>query len=347
MELMTTYTENNYPIIVGDEALHSLLKLTHYQHYIYIIDRRVMSEHSSKVNQLLLQPNLIFVVEAGESLKTLEQYTEIIEQILSAGITRRSVVMAVGGGSVGDFAGFIAATLLRGIDFIQIPTTILAHDSSVGGKTGLNSSAGKNLIGAFKRPAGVYYDLSFLTTLSYEEKLSGFAEVIKHAMLESVEQRQKLEQDVPSSSELNQLKNMDYWIMTGIRRKLEIVVADEFEHGVRSYLNLGHTLGHAIEFTHKIPHGHAIMIGLLYMEILSGRNPVLLLEWFKALRLPLPVFKDFHCYYDLMKKDKKNNDENIQFILLKDKPCMEHFTKEQLSEAFDSLMSLLGVDYDY
>lgn len=342
MELTTTYSDRNYPIVIGDMALAKLSEINHYQHYIYIIDKQVSHYHHEKIKKLIKEPDLVFEVDGGERLKTIEEYSAVIEAILASGVSRQSVVIAVGGGSVGDFAGFIAATLLRGVDFIQVPTTILAHDSSVGGKTGINSHAGKNLIGAFKRPAGVYYDLSFLTSLSYNEKLSGFAEVIKHAMLESEEVRQQLEHDIPTSFELNQLNRMEHWIMAGIKKKLDIVVADEYEHGMRSYLNLGHTFGHAVEFKHKIAHGHAVMIGLLYMEILSGRHPLQLLKWFHALHLPLPRFDDFSCYYDLMKKDKKNKDEYIQFVLLEDRPYMKRFGYHELLLAFQQLTSLLG-----
>ncbi|KAA1040187.1 3-dehydroquinate synthase [Macrococcus equipercicus] len=347
MQLMTTYADNNYPIIVGDEALSSLAAVSGYSHYIYIIDRAVMRHHRAMIDSLIHKHALVYEVDGGEALKTLTKYAAAIEDILAAGITRRAVVIAIGGGSVGDFAGFVAATLLRGVDFIQVPTTILAHDSSVGGKTGLNSAAGKNLIGAFKRPAGVYYDLTFLTSLPYDEKLSGFAEVIKHAMLESEERRRELQRDIPSWNELAALNRMDYWVMSGIRQKLAIVLADELEHGARRYLNLGHTFGHAVEFRHKIPHGYAVMIGLLYMEILSGRTPHHLIDWFRALQLPIPRFADFQDYYELMKKDKKNNDENVQFVLLNPQPCMHSFGEDELKEAFTQLQSLLGVEDEY
>ena len=127
------------------------------------------------------------IIPAGEQSKTFAQYQQTIESLLSKQLTRNTCIIALGGGATGDFAGFIAATLLRGVGFIQVPTTILAHDSSVGGKVGINSQHGKNLIGAFYRPNAVIYDLDFLETLPYSEILSGYAEVYKHALLNGKE----------------------------------------------------------------------------------------------------------------------------------------------------------------
>ncbi|HEB0088770.1 TPA: 3-dehydroquinate synthase, partial [Staphylococcus aureus] len=132
-----------------------------------------------------------------------------------------------------------AATLLRGVHFIQVPTTILAHDSSVGGKVGINSKQGKNLIGAFYRPTAVIYDLDFLKTLPFEQILSGYAEVYKHALLNGESTTQEIEQHFKDREILQSLNGMDKYIAKGIETKLDIVVADEKEQGVRKFLNLG------------------------------------------------------------------------------------------------------------
>ncbi|GGB05566.1 3-dehydroquinate synthase [Macrococcus hajekii] len=335
MELQTNYTRDDYSVIVEHGALRRL-DLSVYDKAIVIIDDTVLKLHGERL-QLLCSQAHIYPVAAGETLKSLSMYDQVINQIIDNGVTRQSVVIAVGGGSVGDFAGFIAATLLRGVDFIQVPTTILAHDSAIGGKVGINACGGKNLIGAFKRPKAVLYDLDFLYTLPYSEKLSGFGEIIKHAMLEGEEALLALHSDFPDRNSLKSLERIEMWLIRGMRQKLNVVQADEYEAGLRKTLNLGHTLGHAVEFHHHIPHGQAVMHGLIYATILSGRQPDFLLSWFDALELPNIKLSPFDDYHQLMIKDKKNSLEYIQFILLKEHVAVEAVSEERLRAAFQIL----------
>lgn len=335
MRMQTTYPDHNYPIVV-DHHIDLLKELRYYSHYIYIIDQSLKTAHQQRINRMMHPEGICFYVEAGEQLKTLHSYSEQIDAILACNITRDSVVIAIGGGTIGDFAGFIAATLLRGVDFVQVPTTILAHDSAIGGKVGINSQYGKNLIGAFKRPAGVYYDLGFLTTLPQAERLSGFGEIVKHAMLQGDHQLQQLMLDFPERSHLADIEKMEHWLIEGMKLKLSVVKADEYEAGRRKLLNLGHTFGHAVEFVHHIPHGHAVLIGLIYSSLLSGRPVTALKAWLAQLGLEMPVFQSFDIYLALMKKDKKN-DKDIQFVLLGEEPYTTAVMVTQLEAAFREL----------
>lgn len=343
MKLMTDYQNNNYPVIVGEEALVEFQEQFRNRHLVYIIDSNVAERHSELVQALVNQSSAV-IVNGGETLKTTAQYEKVIEHILDNGIQRQSVIVALGGGSVGDFAGFIAATVLRGVDYVQLPTTILAHDSAVGGKVGINAHSGKNLIGAFKRPSGVYYHPQFLTTLPYEEKLSGFGEIVKHAMLNSEKTVPQLQSDYPHQAALDEMHRIDYWLIKGIELKLKVVVEDETEQGKRMFLNLGHTFGHALEFVHKIPHGHAVLYGLLMMMILSDKEADPLFGWFKKLALPALQLESFDSYYQLMKKDKKNSDDTIHFVLLdqNNRPYMKKIAESELRHAFRVFAGLIG-----
>ena len=159
MKLETTYENNNYPIIVEQDAIEYLDSFTkHYDKVFFIIDANVYHQFSEKIDTLTKKHHAQkIIIPAGEQTKTFGQYNQTMESLLSHQLTRQTCIIALGGGATGDFAGFIAATLLRGVGFIQVPTTILAHDSSVGGKVGINSEHGKNLICAFYRPKAVIY----------------------------------------------------------------------------------------------------------------------------------------------------------------------------------------------
>lgn len=351
MKLMTTYANDNYPVIVANQAIDSLAQFaTNYQDVFLFIDENVEANWSSKVQNATQQGiTKTFILPSGEHLKTLQHYELYIEQLLSFQPTRNTCLVAIGGGAVGDFVGFLAATLLRGVDFIQVPTTILAHDSSIGGKVGINATHGKNLIGAFHRPAAVLYDLEFLTSLPQSEVLSGYGEVYKHALLNGADSVKTIETTYPDLSALLKLTNMEAHLIDGIQTKLNIVVNDEKEKGQRQWLNLGHTFGHAVEYQTKIPHGHAVMIGILYQMIvanlmLQANHPVQhYYDYFKQLGYPLQMIEslNFEPLLKLMKQDKKNNQTGIRMVLLKiiGQPTVETVPIHILEQAFNTLKS--------
>ena len=215
------------------------------------------------------------VVPAGEQTKTLGSFAEAAERVLALGVDRKTVLIALGGGVVGDLTGFLAATLLRGIDFIQIPTSLLAQvDSSVGGKTGIDSIHGKNLIGAFHQPLLVIADTESLLTLPPRELKAGYAEIVKYGLLGDLTFFEWLEKNGAAvlSGDPGALVHA---IATSCRAKAKIVEADEREEGQRALLNLGHTFGHALEaesgFGADFNHGEAVSVGMALAFDLSVR----------------------------------------------------------------------------
>lgn len=351
MKLETTYQSNNYPIIVEHNAIQQLYPfLQQYKDIVLVVDAKVEEQWGETLDFITSEYDAHkLVIPSGEATKTLAYYNETIEELLSISLTRNTCLLAVGGGATGDFTGFLAATLLRGVDFIQIPTTILAHDSSVGGKVGINSKHGKNLIGAFYRPKAVIYDLNFLTSLPYSEIISGYAEVYKHALLNDKHAVQTIEEQYNSKQRLSNLVDIETYIYNGINTKLNIIIEDEKENNVRKHLNLGHTFGHAVEYKFKIPHGHAIMIGLIYQFIVSNiclntsYNIQQFIDYLDTLDYPLALINDFDfdSLYQLMLSDKKNDDAGVQMVLLQNygQPIVQHVDKTVLKQAFHELQT--------
>lgn len=215
----------------------------------------------------------VLTVPAGETSKSITHFAEVLDFLAANKLDRGGVVLAVGGGVVGDLAGYAAASYLRGVRFVQVPTTLLSMvDSSVGGKTGINISAGKNLVGAFHQPIAVYSDIEMLKTMSDREFASGMAEVIKHGMLQDSKLFDLLESEPISGPTDGRLEAVVEW---NCKIKAAVVNADEKEtaaSGGRALLNLGHTFGHAVENVAgygQYLHGEAIGIGLVAAAILS------------------------------------------------------------------------------
>lgn len=215
------------------------------------------------------------VIEAGETSKSLETAASLYREAANAGLDRASVIIALGGGVVGDLAGFVAATYLRGIACIQIPTSLLAMvDSSVGGKTGINLPQGKNLVGAFHQPVGVLADIRTLATLPEREYRSGLAEIVKHGIIWDATYFEQLENGIEAIRKRDTAFLEDI-VARSCEIKAQIVAVDERESGVRSILNFGHTLGHAIETNAgygNLLHGEAVSLGMVYATALSVRE---------------------------------------------------------------------------
>jgi 3-dehydroquinate synthase len=212
----------------------------------------------------------------GEESKDIAHFSRLVDQILELGIERRTMLVALGGGVVGDLAGFAAATLLRGIDFVQIPTTLLAQvDSSVGGKTGINTRHGKNLVGAFYQPRLVLADTGTLTTLPRRELLAGYAEIVKYGLLGDAEFFAWLEAEGARVCDLAP-EALRHAVSTSCAMKARIVAADERETGERALLNLGHTFGHALEaetgFGSRLLHGEAVALGMVLAFDFAARR---------------------------------------------------------------------------
>jgi 3-dehydroquinate synthase len=209
------------------------------------------------------------ILPAGEATKSYKYLAELCDGLLAAGVERRDVVVALGGGVIGDLTGFAASILRRGVQFIQVPTSLLAQvDSSVGGKTGINSPLGKNLIGAFHQPIAVLADLDVLTTLPQRQRAAGYAEVAKYGLLGDAAFFNWLDANVETIVKIgNDISAIAKAVETSCTMKARIVAEDETETGVRALLNLGHTFGHALEaatgYSDRLLHGEAVSIGMV------------------------------------------------------------------------------------
>lgn len=330
--LNVALNERSYPIFIGSD-----LSLT--EHLLsYVHGRQVMIVSNTVVAPLYLARYVDVLQSAGktvaqcilpdgESYKTLESVNLIFDALMKHRFNRDCVVLALGGGVVGDMAGFAAASFQRGVDFIQVPTTLLSQvDSSVGGKTGVNHLLGKNMIGAFKQPKLVLADMSLLSTLSDRELSAGLAEVIKYALIGDLPFLDWLEVHIDRLVERDPVLLAEA-VFRSCQHKARIVAADEHEQGERALLNLGHTFGHAIESFMGYGewlHGEAVAVGMLMAADLSLR-----LGWLKkmdvtrirnlliAAKLPVTVPEiGSDVFLRLMGQDKKVLDGQLRLVLL-------------------------------
>jgi 3-dehydroquinate synthase len=243
--------------------------------YAIISDENVAPLYAARLRDAVGEARTeLFTIPAGESEKTRERWAHLSDALLAAGFGRDATILALGGGVVGDLAGFVAATYMRGIPFVQLPTTLLAMiDASIGGKTGVDTLAGKNLIGAFHRPRAVIADPSVLATLPANHLRSGLAEAIKHGAIAHAAYYLKIENTLPSLLADPGDDSMRALILRSVEIKASIVMQDEREGGIRRNLNFGHTLGHAIESEsgYALLHGEAIAIGMVLEARLGER----------------------------------------------------------------------------
>ena len=239
---------------------------------VIVTDENVAKAHLSTLEKSLAGSGVetkSIILPAGETTKSYKYLAVLCDGLLEAGVERRDVVIALGGGVIGDITGFAASILRRGVNFIQIPTSLLAQvDSSVGGKTGINSPLGKNLIGAFHQPIAVLADLDVLNTLPKRQRAAGYAEVAKYGLLGDAVFFDWLDKNVETIiAGGNDISAMAHAVQTSCAMKARIVAEDETETGVRALLNLGHTFGHALEaatgFSDRLLHGEAVSIGMV------------------------------------------------------------------------------------
>jgi 3-dehydroquinate synthase len=311
-----------YDIIIDNNVLDCLKDFTFNR--VFIITDDIVNElYSEKIKESLLKINkeaLFIVFKNGERSKNLKTVEYIYNQLNQNNITKSDIIIALGGGVVGDVAGFVASTFLRGIRIIQIPTTLLSMvDSSIGGKSGVDMPYGKNLVGSIYKPEAVLINPDFLNTLPKRQIKSGMAEVIKCGLIGDVEIINELEK-----------KNYDIQkiIYLTARFKAQTVSKDEFENNIRMILNFGHTLGHSIELLgnyRKYTHGEAVAIGTVYALKLSikilNMDKTINERAFKVLRkfnLPIDCSYNIDEMTEIIKKDKKMRGDNINFILLQD-----------------------------
>ena len=324
--------DNSYPIFIGEGASLSLENFDGYiaGKDIAIITNEVVAPlYLNEISDLFSNRNVIeYILPDGEQEKKLKTVHKIIDRLMEAGFGRDSTLIALGGGVVGDITGFTASIFMLGINFIQIPTTLLAQvDASVGGKTAVNHKSGKNLIGSFYQPQCVICDSIFLATLEATEISAGLAEIIKYGLIFDSEFFQWLQKNMQQILS-NDRAAVDYVIQRSCAIKAEIVAQDEKEQSVRALLNFGHTFGHAIE---KLTgygnwtHGDAVAVGMVLaarlsenMSLITPEDVQNIEEILTAANLPISLPNiDPAELLAAMQSDKKVKDRNIQLVLLK------------------------------
>lgn len=325
--------ERSYGIFIQRNGLKSwpeqLTPLIQGKKCLIISDGNVYNILADKIVEMLSETGTFLyanVFPAGESSKNLARLDKVYHKVASAGLDRDAIIIALGGGVTGDIAGFVAATWMRGIDYVQIPTSLLAMvDSSVGGKTGIDLPEGKNLVGAFWQPKMVLIDPAFLKTLPRREILCGLAEIIKYGVIEDGRLFEQLERNIEQIEQLD----IDFFtdiITRSCQIKAQIVEADEREAGIRAHLNYGHTFGHALEMVtgfSRLTHGEGVSIGMcmaadmaLKMGLISIADAERQERLLKALGLLTHISNvETQAIVDAMFFDKKAKQSQLRFVL--------------------------------
>lgn len=305
--------EKEYDILIKKEILLSIESYIDIdKEYVIITDSNIPVEYIEYFTSKLKQ-SIVYTVNAGEKSKSIETAYNIINRMIDDNITRSITIIALGGGMIGDLAGFIASIFMRGVDFIQVPTTLLAQiDSSVGGKTAVNAIKMKNAIGAFKQPKLVLIDPLVLKTLDERQMSSGIAEMVKYGLIAD----KALFKDLCNK---DIFFDIEKYIYKCVSIKANIVLEDEFDYGKRQLLNFGHTIGHAIEqeSNYEVLHGEAVAIG---MYIISKGNNYQndLYNVLKKYNLPTEHSYDKNKLFEYILTDKKVHNNTLNIVLVEE-----------------------------
>jgi len=352
---MTEIRSNTYTVFISNDIakeINRFLKLNKMKYsklFILVDENSLKFCYPQLVEKIeAFEDGEIIEIDSGEQSKTIEVCVQIWSALSEYGADRKSLFVNIGGGVIGDMGGFIASTFKRGIDFINIPTTLLSQvDASIGGKVGVDLNHLKNEIGVFNNPAAVFINSNFLNTLDKRQILSGFAEIIKHALIADENYWKKV-----MNADFADLNSFDELIKTSVHIKNTIVLEDPIEQNVRKVLNFGHTIGHAIEtfsLEHEnkkhLLHGEAIAVGIVCEAYLSHKICKLSKEQLKEINeFIIGKFKsvkldelDFHRLIELMQHDKKNEKGDINFSLLSAIGKCEINKKAKADQIIDSL----------
>jgi len=350
---------NSYSIYVGSKILSQLGEAfrrdSRSRHAMIITDDNVGPLYGKTVGEALSKAgvdNQIITIDNGEASKRMTVVEMIYDKLFDYGLERSGTIVALGGGVVGDLAGFVAATFKRGVPFIQVPTSLLAMvDSSIGGKTGINHRRGKNMIGAFYQPKLVFADTHTLQTLPRRELGCGLAETVKHAIIRDGMFFEHLETNTDEILQLQQNIMIDL-VVRNCRIKADVVSADERESGLRRILNLGHTIGHTFETVlaeRNIHHGEAVSLGTVAAAHIAVQRKMLkpdlaerIIQLLTSFQLPtsFPESLPVEELYQAMQHDKKVVAGKITFILptsLGQCTVIDDLTKDEIFSAIESL----------
>ena len=328
-----------YPIIIGSNLVSNISNIAknnslNFKKCLLVIDKNISSKIITKVKKSLIKKNLtMYFFKASEKNKSQNSVNKILEILLSKNFSREDCLVSVGGGITGDISGFAASLFKRGLKFINIPTTLLSQvDSSIGGKTGINTRYGKNLIGSFYQPNLVISDIEFLKTLPKRELICGYGEILKHSLISNKKFFNFLDKNSSKIFKLSS-SHIKKAIFESCKIKKQVVEKDEKEKGLRKILNFGHTFAHAFEatlgYSNKLNHGEAVILGIktalnfsLKNKIINKKEYSLIVNHIIKSHLPSDInkffeAKDLNKILSFMLKDKKNNSDKISLVLLK------------------------------
>ena len=327
-----------YPIIIGPNIISNFAKISQkynlkFDRYLLVIDKNVPKKMVHTINSKILKKKIIHYFDASEKNKDQKNVNTILDILLNNNFSRSDCLIAIGGGITGDISAFAASLFKRGLNFINIPTTLLSQvDSSIGGKTGINTKHGKNLIGSFYQPRMVISDTNFLNTLPQREIICGYAEILKHSIISNKSLYKYLDKNIDKILNL-QSPFIEKSIFESCKIKKMIVEKDEMEIGLRKTLNFGHTFAHAFEatlkYSKKLNHGEAVILGMntalkfsLKKNFLNKSNYNSIINHMNNSQLPNKLsryfaIKDIKKILAYMSNDKKNNSNMINLILLK------------------------------
>lgn len=337
-----------YPILLGADALGKIancLKDLKASRIFVVTNSIVWNFHGKRFKEALGNSAFLrYELPDGEGAKSLGELEKLYSFLIEKGADRKSVIIAFGGGVVGDTAGFAAASFMRGIPFIQVPTTLLSQvDSSVGGKVGINHPLGKNMIGAFYHPKAVIIDTNTLGTLPERELRCGLGEVVKYGYIADAHFLATLKNELPKLLQLDATTTISV-IQRCLEIKRDIVNADEREQGIRAILNFGHSFGHAIEALHKfegIKHGEAVLAGMLpALSLSNNTNFAEERDFIESIFAYKNASASSDTLIDLMRSDKKNIGDRIHIITLKKlgEAELRQASEAELRLAWDALV---------
>ncbi len=341
-KMVSNIWEELYPYLTNDN-------------FIFVIDENLYDIYKDEVEDLLKGREKIYIMASGETNKNLEELSNIYNFLIRRNIDRKGRIFSLGGGVVGDLAGFAAATYKRGIEYIQIPTTLLSQvDSSIGGKTGIDFAGHKNIIGSFHFPLITLVDTSFIHTLPEREITCGLGEIIKYGLIRDNDFFKYVEKNIKKIYNRD-MRILSHIIEESIKTKLSIVEEDKFDLGIRQILNFGHTIGHSIEsfFGYKkYNHGEAIILGMIYESNLAYEKNLIDKDYFdEIIRVLSPLVEiilfskdEINNLIQYMKNDKKNKDGKISFVLPVGKSKVDIFYDVDEEDIVKSIENILFED---
>jgi len=339
IKLIVKTNSEKYHIIIGRNLISNLSQIfeknsINFKKCLLVLDKNIPNRFVKKISKSLKRYEIYkFIYNANEKNKNQKNVNKILNLLLKKNFSRDDCLISIGGGITGDVAGFAASLFKRGLKFVNIPTTLLSQvDSSVGGKTGINTSLGKNLIGSFYQPKIVISDVNFLKSLPFREIVCGYAEIIKHALIANKKFYKFLNKNI---NEILKLKSptIEKSIYESCKVKKLIVEKDEKEKNLRKILNFGHTFAHAYEaslnFSKKLNHGEAVILGMKSaFEFSHNKKFITYKEFDSAIKhlnnshFPISIknyftIKKINQVVSFMMRDKKNNSKNINLMLIK------------------------------